>query len=230
MRHVGQELRLVPAGKLELPALLRHFAGPILDLLLQVRIRFAELRGHRVELLGERFELITGPHRNPLVQRARTDAHGSLLERLNRRHHLADEVEACQHCQQQAQQQQQHCPRDRRPHRAERLLQRLIDEHGPTQRGDRLVGHQMVAGAPGLAGEALALKLRDHDDALPQRIDDARIAARLPSLDWTDLRHLERERRGEIGVLEHQSGVRVGDQASISIHDVGVAAATDPDP
>ena len=61
VRHVREELRLVPARGLELAALLvelaqrrLELAGPLLDLLLEARIGLLELRRHAVELLGER--------------------------------------------------------------------------------------------------------------------------------------------------------------------------------
>ena len=65
VRHVGQELRLVPARRLELAALLvqlgecrLELAGPLLDLLLEARIGLLEPRRHAIELLRERSELV----------------------------------------------------------------------------------------------------------------------------------------------------------------------------
>ena len=67
VRHVGQELGLVPAGRLELAALLvqlgecrRELSSPLLDLLLEAGVRLLEPRRHPIELLGQRAELVVG--------------------------------------------------------------------------------------------------------------------------------------------------------------------------
>ena len=91
VRHVREELGLVPARGLELAALLvelgecgRELPGALLDLLLEARVRLLELRRHAVELLGERAQLVVARDLDPLVERPRADLRRRGLDRLDR--------------------------------------------------------------------------------------------------------------------------------------------------
>lgn len=91
VRHVCQELRLVPAHRLELATLLVQLAecrpelpGPLLDLLLEVCVGLLEPRRHAIELFRERPQLVVARDLDPLVERAGADLGRRSLDRLDR--------------------------------------------------------------------------------------------------------------------------------------------------
>src|SRR6266511_2154049 len=76
VRHVRQELRLVPADSLQLS-----------PFLLESRIGLSELLGHPVELLGQGLELVARPNLDRVVHVSSPDPGGPRLQGLDRRDH-----------------------------------------------------------------------------------------------------------------------------------------------
>ena len=91
----------MPARSLELATLLvevaqcrRELLGPLLDLLLEARVRLLESCSHAVELLGERSQLVVARDLDPLVERTGADLRGRTLDRLDRPDEPAGEQDA----------------------------------------------------------------------------------------------------------------------------------------
>src|SRR5207344_964812 len=93
-------------GEFELMGALLDLMGPLLDLALEAGIGILQLRRHAVELLGERFELVSSFDRDPLVEIAAANARGASAYRLDRNDHPAREEQAGQEGKREAGQQQ----------------------------------------------------------------------------------------------------------------------------
>ena len=209
VRHVRQELRLVPARGLELAALLvqlaecrLELAGPLLDLLLEARVRLLELRDHPIELLGERAQLVVGSDVDPLVQRAGADPRRRGLHRLDRPGQPAREQDARPDSQGRNATSSSAVRWIVESSGRERLAQRLLDEHPPSGRsivwyalstsvpsGSRPVVTEPATGAPsskavrtcGSPARLVRFSTRLMSRwamSLPRRVDRVRVAGR----------------------------------------------------
>ena len=94
-----------------------------LHLALQAGVRLAQLRGHPVELVGERLQLVAGPDVDLLVEVAGADARGAFLQRADRVHHAAREPQCDQRRDQQAGDDQRYGAQDRRVERLVHLVE-----------------------------------------------------------------------------------------------------------
>ena len=72
----------------------RELAGPLVDLLLEPRIRLPEPRCHAIELLGERAQLVIARNLDLLVERTGADPRRRSLDRLDRPDEPAGEQDA----------------------------------------------------------------------------------------------------------------------------------------
>ena len=143
--HVGRRGGDRPqdlAGRGLLLQRLGQVARPLLDLLLQPLVRLAQPGRHRVERLAQRLDLVARLHLDLVVQLARADPLGPGLERPDRRDHPPRQRQAGDDREHQAEQQQADRPQHRGVERRERLVQRLLHQHGPAQRIHPLVGAQ----------------------------------------------------------------------------------------
>ena len=123
---------------------LGQIPGPLLDLLLQVRVRLLELGGHAVELVGQRFHLVPGPDRKPMAEVPGADSGCSGLQGLDGRHHSAGEEDAGKYGNPDTHHEQEDRPVDRSVQRRKGLAQGLLDEDQPSERGDGGVGREYI--------------------------------------------------------------------------------------
>ena len=139
LEHLGGR-GLLPEGFVDLPR-------AVLDFLLQPRVRLAQLRGHAVELVGQRLEFVAGPDVDFLVELALADLLRAFLQRADRPHHAAREPPGSQRREQQAGDDEHARAHDGRIERGVNLRHRLLDEHLPAQRLDaRESGQDLFAG------------------------------------------------------------------------------------
>ena len=227
--HVGQELALVLACLLQLAALLFDLARPILDftrpiydLLFEVCVRLLKLGRHGVELIGERLDLIAGSDLDSLVQRPFADASCARLQRLERGQHATNQQHTGEDGRHQPQEQEECRSRDGLANRRERSIEGLVDENDPARRLDDSVGDEPIAGA---AVDPLIgwIELRHDHDRGRERIDNLGACKLLPPLKRTKAHRADLRRRREVGLLTHQVRIRVGDQASFSVDDIGAS-------
>ena len=170
-----------------------------LDLALQPGVRLLQLRAHLVELLGEALELVAGADLDAVVELAGADPRRAFLQRAQRPHQGAGEEEARRRSRPAGRRRAAApCAQDRGVERRERLGARRLDEHRPVQRRDRRVRGEHLARPSGRARAGGAGR--------------AGRAAR-PHL----------RQRAQVGLLQHQADVGMGDQHAVGIDDVGEA-------
>ena len=105
-------------------------------------IRLLELGGHPVKFIGEEFQFVSGSHFDSLAEFPAADARCGLLERPDRSYDVAGEQEAGGYRERKAESHEDGGAEKRFIYRAESLIQRQFDEHGPGQRFDPGVGGQ----------------------------------------------------------------------------------------
>ena len=132
------------ASALEFERLLQ-LGGALLHLALEARVGLAQLRGHAVELPGERLELVAGAHLDLAFEVAGADALRAFLQRSDGPHHAAREVHGGQRREQQAGDDQRHGAHDGRVQRRVDLCHRLLDEHLPAQDARRPAARRLLA-------------------------------------------------------------------------------------
>jgi hypothetical protein len=130
------------AKRTELLDRTRQFSGSDLNLPFKIGVRFLQLTGHVVELIGERLELVAGSNRNSLRQIAAADPGGARAQPLDGDDHAL---------------RKQHAGQTRKPKRADKyesrpldrsvkwrvgLVDRELDEHQPAERLDRRIGRE----------------------------------------------------------------------------------------
>ena len=181
-------------------------------------VRLAQLRGHPVELSGERLELVAGAHLDLAVEVAGADALRALLQGADRAHHAAREVHRRQRGEQQASDDQRYGAQDGGVERCVDLGRRLLDEHLPPEDARRPAARRLLArGLDRCVGRQHALPvqvLRQHR----RRVVGAGRERRL---------HLLQPR--EVGLAQHQADIRVGHQVPGGVHDVRLALLADAD-
>ena len=185
-----------------------QLARPLLDLVLEVRVRLLERPGRPVELLAERLQLVTGPDLDAVAEIAGADARGAFLERANRRHHSPCEEQARENRQPEAQHEDDGAPDDRIAQGRVGVRGRAFDEDEPAERTDRRVSGQDLG-----ASQAVG----DHGDLV-----GGGFPTRGP-------RRLHLDEGGEIALRPHDPTVGMGGQMVARIHHVGVAPGTDLD-
>ena len=186
-----------------------QLARALVDLALEAGVRLLELRGHLVELVAQRLQLVAGPDVDPLVELARADPRGADLQRLDGRDHAPDEQQARPDRQQYAQHQQDDRALDRVVEGRQRLVERLLHEHRPPQGRDRGVGGH----------HAPVLEVaRDRDLLAPLR---GRRRTGEGALDLVE--------PGERRVLQHEAHVRMRDQDTLTVDDEDMAGLADLD-
>ena len=188
---------------------LGELARPVLDLLLEGGVRLVELGRHAVELVGEPLELVARLHVDPLVERARPDPLRARLERPDRGRHAPGQEEARQHRERHAGDEEGDGAVRRGIEGREGLAEGLLHEDPPAERRDRRRCRQDLAPA-GVLG---------HGHLPVRRARRRRAGQRRPDL-------LEPR---EVGLLEDEADVRVGDELPPAVHDVGAPRRPDPD-
>jgi hypothetical protein len=188
---------------------LRQFARALDHPLFEGRVGFLELPGHVVEALGERFHLLTGLHLDAMSQLTRADLGCALFESAARLDHAAGQEEAGAHGEHHAEEDEEPGARDRRAQWLKGFLERLLDEDAPPKRGDGGVGGENAA-VPEIA--------RDGHRAR-RRVPGVGRGQRGPHL--VEL--------AQIGLLEHEADVRMGDQRPLAIHHEGSPGLSDLD-
>src|SRR5918999_5549125 len=114
-----------------------QLGSAFLDLSLQAAVRLAQLLGHAVELLGERLELVAGADLDLLVELARADALRAFLQRVDRAHHVAREVQRGERRKEKTGDDQRDGAKDGGVERGVDLGHRLLDEYFPSENARR---------------------------------------------------------------------------------------------
>ena len=141
------------------------------------------------------------------------DSRRSGLEEADRGHHPPGEDEARQDGEEEAQHEDDCAPEDRGPERRVGVGERPLDEDEPPEGGDAGVGREDLAALETLGDRAGVIG-----------------ASRASWLGWPlGSRGPHLGKGGEVPVLAGQPDVRVGEQATLRVHDVGVAARADLD-
>ena len=188
-----------------------HFA-------LEAGVPLAQLRGHGVELVGERLELVAGFHLDLRVEIASADALRAFLQHADRPRHAAREP----HRRKGREEQAGHQHRDGADHGGvERLVDlddRLLDEHFPAERRwpralQRLVARRLDR-REGREHAGAAEVLRQHGE----RVLGIGLERRL---------HLIEARH--VGLAQHEADVRIGDEVPGAVDHVGLALLADLD-
>ena len=135
------------ARELELVARVGQLTGALDDLPLQIRVGLLQSRAHPVELLRQILELVAGAYRDPLLERARTDAGRARANGVDGDDHPAGEGQACDHGDDQCKSEQSSRAQQRGVERGERLVGGLLHEDSPAGRRNDLVGREH--GSPG---------------------------------------------------------------------------------
>ena len=193
MARGGEEARLRQIGDLEL-------VRALLDLVLERGVGFLQPHRHGVELVAQGFELVSGPDRNAVAEIAAADARRAGAQRLDRHDHPTRQREPARERRHQPGEQQRARARERGIERRERLGTRRFDEHEPADATDRCMGGQ----------HRLAEQVDAVGDILRRRAD---AAAGGPDMG----------KPGHVRVLEHQTDVRMRDEAAARVDHVGVA-------
>ena len=92
--HVGRRARDHAQDLADRRLLLERvgeLARALVDLALETGVGLAQLRGHPVEAIGQRFQLVARPHDDLLVEVALADPLRAFRERADRPHHAARE-------------------------------------------------------------------------------------------------------------------------------------------
>ena len=189
-----------------LPERVRELARTLVDLALEAGIRLAQLRRHPVELVGEAFELIVGPHDDLLVEVARADAPRPFVQRPDRAHHAAREHERCGGRDDQPAEQQESGSNDRGIELRVDLGFGLLDEHLPVEQLDRSEGRQ-------------------HRRAREIHREHRWLAGVCPSSAALHVR-----KSGKVRLAQHQSDIGIGDEEAVVVDDVRLALVADLDP
>ena len=100
-------------------------------------VGIAQLPRHRIEAIGECFQLVAGVDLDLLVELAGADALRAFLERADRAHHAACERQCPQRRKRHTREDQECGAHDRRVELFVDFRNRLLDEHVPAQRCDR---------------------------------------------------------------------------------------------
>ena len=172
---------------------------------LEPRVGLAELRGHPVELAGQRLEFVAGLHVDLVVEPALADQLRAFLQRADRPRHAARQEQRGERGDHEAAEQQEADARDRRVQPREHLGGRLLDEDGPAQRLDG-----------GVRGQHFGA-------ARAARRDDAVLGA-APGERRLDVREAR-----EVGLAQHEPDVGVRDQVARGVDHVGLALLADLD-
>jgi hypothetical protein len=188
---------------------LAQLAGALLDLALEARVGLLEVARHAVELLGQAFQLVAGAHHDAIAQVTLAELGRPRLEGPDRPHHPAGQDQADDHRQDDANQLEQGGAADRGLQGGEGLLERLLDEDRPPQRGDRHV--------------------RGQDPLVPQVARDDDRVRRRPRRPRGGQGGLDVLEPAEVGLLEHQADVGVGDQRALPFHHEGQPGLAHPD-
>ncbi|MGY3279268.1 hypothetical protein ACVJ5M_006865 [Bradyrhizobium sp. S3.7.6] len=119
-----------------------EFGGPLDDLALERRIGVAQVSGHPVELVAERFQLVAGLDREPQAEIAAADPPRALRQDLDRHGHAPAQPEGHQDRAGEQDDQEKRRASDRCIDRSVGLAERKLDEHQPAERGDRRIGRE----------------------------------------------------------------------------------------
>jgi hypothetical protein len=186
----------------------RQLAGSLLDLALEPGVRLAQLRRHRVEAGGQRLQFVAGAHVDLLLELAGADALRAFGQRPDGTDHPARERQRAESGDGETAEEQKCRAQDRRVELRIDLRHRLLDENLPAQQVDRRgrcqhrVARRVIRNHRVLVGAAAA--------AADRRLHVREV--------------------GKIGLAQHQSDVRVGDQEAVAVDDVRLALVADLDP
>ena len=118
---------------LQLADRLREIARALLDLGFEHGIGLAELAGHRVELLGELFQLVIAVDLDALAEIAGAEPARAGAQRVDRHQHAPRHHGACDDRDDQAEPDQERDAHQLVADRGERGRGRLLEEHGPAE-------------------------------------------------------------------------------------------------
>jgi len=200
---------------LELVDRLRQVAGARLHLGFEARIGLVQLPRHAVELIGEFLQFVSGPHIDAVAEIAAAETPRAGAQRGDRDQHPP--------CEQRAGQDRDHEPepdQKRDPHqlvadRRQRLLHRLLEQHGPAE-----LRHRPDASAP------IGRRYRRRRHGLAARVIKAATCGRparflpapgpWPSLPAPDfgIDHIGESRLAELGLAEE-----IGEETKIDVGD-----------
>ena len=143
---------------LELVDRLREVAGALLHLGLEAGIGFRELAGHAVELIGEFFQLVLGPHVDAVAEIAFAEPPRAAPQRRDRNQHPPRQDRAGRDRDREPERDQQRDAHQLIPDRRQRQRRRLLEEHEPAEfwNGVRNRQHRMAVnvGARGVGRAA----------------------------------------------------------------------------
>ncbi len=187
-------------GKLEL-------LRALLDFALERSIRILKPGSHAVELIAESLELIAGSDRDALGEIAAADPRGTVPQGLDRHDHSAGKEQAGENRKYESGKEQRRGTYNRGIERRVGLLDRQLDKYQPAE--------QRYLGMRGQHLSALDvvrhwLVFRPHCKPLRAR-----------------RQHLGKLR--QVGILQHQTDVRMSDQATLGINDIPLSALADLD-
>ena len=144
VRHVGQELALVPTRDLELAALLRELcerllqlSRAVLDPLLKPSDRCLQARCHPVQLVRKTTQLVPTVEVDPFVVGARADAGRRRPHLFDRADESARQQDAEADAGHEERREQERASPDLSADRRERRALGLLDEHLPAEQIDR---------------------------------------------------------------------------------------------
>ncbi len=197
---------------------LLQFPGALFHLALEARIRLAQLRGHAVELVGERLELVAGLDRDLRVEVAGADALRAFLQHADRPRHVPREPYGGEGGEKDTGDEQGDGAEYRGVERLVDLRHRLLDEHLPAER--RRLGALQLLVTTGLdrricSQDACAAEI------LCEHCERVFGIGRERGLDLLKARH--------VGLAQHEADVRIGDEVAAAVDDVGLALLADPD-
>src|SRR5262249_5372082 len=184
-----------------------ELARALLDLALERGIRFLQPCRHAIELLPERLELIAGLDRDALVQLAAADPRRAGAEGAYRHNHFARKQESGKKCQGESGKERDPGADHAVVERRIGLLDRHLGEYQPTERSDRRIGAEYLS-APRI----------DRNAGTVRRL------GRLLRASGLDLRSAR-----QIGIAQHEADIRMGDEATLLVDDISLAAPADLD-
>ncbi len=187
-----------------------ELARACLHLLLERRARRGELGRRAIELVAERFQLVTGRDGHAMIEIAGADACRTRLQRTNRGDHAAREKPAGEQRERKAQQENHDAAHDRLAQRRVSIGRGPLDEHEPSLRRDHRVRGEHAA-----AAEAVRKDRRGGRIPLAGKMRTCAL-------------HLGKTR--EIAPLAQRARVRMRDELVARIDDVRICAGPDREP
>ena len=195
-----KETRLRQIGRLQL-------LGALLHLALERRVGGLQLARHVVQLLSQRFELVSRLDRDAMIELASADARRSGGQGADGNHHQARHQQCREQRQNEPGQQYDNGTHDGIVERRVGFVLGQLHQHQPVERVSRGVRRQHAFAAK------IARNLRF--------LEVGCLCRRACRPDLGKLR--------EVGIAQHEADLGMGDEPALRIDDVGPSILTDPD-